>query len=501
MGDAPMLTAKATGSAPITIETGDAIMPAAETLPSLEDRTSVTALFSASYQQRGGFLDHAAPEFMHGALYNGPNQKPKVLWKSDKQPRKDHDAASWLTATEFEDVPAVLAAKAKQLAQLMRFSKRTVVYSGAGISAAVVGQAALSGQNKVGWTGAGTSAQPTPTHYALARLGRTNWIHGWVQQNHDGLPQKAGFPQERICEIHGSWYDPANPVVKYSGSLKAHECEWMEREAAEADLVLVMGTSLGGLNADQVATECASRAASGASLGSVIINLQQTEQDGKMSIKVSARTDDFLALLLRELGLELPDASQLPMMQRTAAGKSSGGGGGRRADAFPSTWSNVPLAALVPYDAKGARLPEGSTMPRMWLDLRPGAKVALSKYHNHQGAKQPNTIHIGARKGQKFNGKELLNIGRGIGAVVGRDDASCAFKLNIESAPIKLGLWWMEAAVRGGPELLPVVNSNPSFEDTVPPGSKGAPDEGIPKTGSQSAGSKLPTAKAARRRP
>merc|ERR1719240_758830 len=65
--------------------------------------------------------------------------------------------------------------------------------------------------------------------------------------------------EQAICEVHGSWYDPSNPVVKYSGSLKDAECEWMERETLHADLVLVMGTSLGGLFADQVATECATR--------------------------------------------------------------------------------------------------------------------------------------------------------------------------------------------------------------------------------------------------
>jgi NAD-dependent SIR2 family protein deacetylase len=76
-----------------------------------------------------------------------------------------------------------------------------------------------------------------------------------VQQNHDGLPQKAGFPQEKINEIHGSWYDPSNPVVKYSGTLHDKCYPWMEHDADTADLVLVLGTSLGGLNADQVATK------------------------------------------------------------------------------------------------------------------------------------------------------------------------------------------------------------------------------------------------------
>ena len=32
-------------------------------------------------------------------------------------------------------------------------------------------------------------------------------------------------------------------------------------------------------------------------------------------------------------------------------------------------------AALVPYDKDGVRLKEGSTEPRMWLDLSDGQKV------------------------------------------------------------------------------------------------------------------------------
>jgi NAD-dependent SIR2 family protein deacetylase len=254
---------------------------------------------------------------MHGRAYSGPirsSTKPKVLWKSSSKPRKDHDAASWLTATEFIDRDDVLRAKVAQLAALMRVSRHTVVYTGAGISASVVGQAALSGTNKVGWTGCKTAAMPTATHHALAALGRAGLIHGWVQQNHDGLPQKAGFPQERICEVHGSWFDPSNPVVKYSGSLKDHECEWMQREAAVADLVLVLGTSLGGLFADEVATSCAERSVAGGALGSAIINLQQTEQDGKMSLNLFSKSDDAMRLLLQALGLPaLPAKPEPPL--------------------------------------------------------------------------------------------------------------------------------------------------------------------------------------------
>ena len=73
------------------------------------------------------------PLFMRGTLYQGPIVPPRVLWKSDRKPRKDHDASDWLTATEFQDAPDVVMCKAKQLAALMRLSQRTVIYSGAGI--------------------------------------------------------------------------------------------------------------------------------------------------------------------------------------------------------------------------------------------------------------------------------------------------------------------------------------------------------------------------------
>merc|ERR1719375_1441868 len=185
-------------------------------------------------------------------------------------------------------------AKVKDLAQLIRISRKTVAYTGAGISASVIGQAALSGANKVGWKGNTRAAEPTFTHHALGFLGREGLLHGWVQQNHDGLPQKAGFPQERINEIHGSWYDPSNPVVKYSGTLHTRAAPWMEDDAEQADLVLVLGTSLSGLYADKVVKDTARRAARGEALGTVIVNLQQTPQDGSASLRLFGRSDGVL---------------------------------------------------------------------------------------------------------------------------------------------------------------------------------------------------------------
>jgi len=386
------------------------------------------------------FLQHGHPLFMHGRGYTGPRTAAKVTWKSDKPPRKDHDTPEWLTATEFEDTREVAVAKCRQLASLLRLSKKTVLYTGAGISASVIGQAALSGQNTVGWKPDKMKAKPTLTHHALGFLGRQGIVHSWVQQNHDGLPQKAGFPQECINEIHGSWYDPGNPVVKYSGTLHSRSCPWMENDAETADLVLVLGTSLGGLNADQVATGAADRSQlpQGA-LGTVCINLQQTAEDGKMTLRMFGRSDDLLPMLLHELGFPplRPAASHWPQESR----------------------------ALVPYDSKGKRLAEGA--PKMWLDLSDGMELRITAGHNIQGAKQPQYMHIGAKKPVEREGK-TLQPGPGLGCVKKRDDEAVAFMLNIEGAQMRLGLWWLDAAIRGAVEVLPIVNQNPVFEGSQP---------------------------------
>merc|ERR1711939_1101573 len=335
--------------------------------------------------QGKGFLSHDDPAFFHGRGYAGPLEAPGCTWASDKKPRNDHDAPEWLTASEFTDSPEVMRSKVKQLAELMRASRKTVIYSGAGISkGAGIGQAAR-GSGGVTKIANSQMAMPTPTHYALGALAKAGLIQGWVQQNHDGLPQKAGFPQEDINEIHGSWYDPSNPVVKYNGTLKEEQYPWMQEDAQTADLVLVLGTSLGGLNADQVATNPAHRSVDGDALGTVMINLQQTAQDGK----------------------------------RTTNGD------------------------------------------KMWLDLRDNAKIKLTPGHNVQGAQQPAYMHIGAKKPITLPSGAVRKNGPGHGSVIGRDDATCSLKLNIEGVVMTQGQWWIEAAMRGGPASLPVVNIKP----------------------------------------
>ena len=443
------------------------------------------------------FLKHSDPLFWHGRCPGfTATAPPPCIWRSTKAPREDHEQDWWLTASEFEDDAEITSAKVRQLATLLRMSRKTVLYTGAGISASVVGQAARSGTNTVGWKAVDKrKVPPTFTHRALGYLGRVGLVHSWIQQNHDGLPQKAGFPQEHLNEIHGSRYDPSNPVVKYSGSLHSRCYDWMERDAEGADLVLVLGTSLSGLNADEVATNAGHRSLEGGCLGTVCLNLQQTPQDGLMSLRLFGRSDNLLRLLLRELGLSAAELSEVAKPSKPL---------------WPAK-SRV----LVPYDAQGFRLPttpdegnegnedddsggggrgggggdrgrsgKGSRQRWMWLDLRDRQRVRLTKGHNVQGAKQPAYMHIGAKRDVKLKSGAIRRAcPEGKGTVLRRDESEAAFKVSIEGACMTLGIWWLDAALRGAVPQLPVVNCDPIYGF---PGDSGDDDDGDGAAGGSS---------------
>ena len=72
------------------------------------------------------------------------------------------------------------------------------------------------------------AARPTKAHYVITELIKKDHVKHWLQQNHDGLAQKSGCPMSKVNEIHGSWYDKSNPVVKMNQSLKTENYEQME---------------------------------------------------------------------------------------------------------------------------------------------------------------------------------------------------------------------------------------------------------------------------------
>merc|ERR1719481_635885 len=381
------------------------------------------------------FLDPEDPNFFHGRIY-GKSQPPapKVLWASSETPRHDHDAPEWLTATEYIESEDVLEDKVEWLIALLKISSKTVIYTGAGIStAAGVEQAArgVGGQKKK--IGCSTEAEPTLTHKAIAALQEAGLVHSWIQQNHDGLPQKAGYPQEDIVEIHGSWYDPSNPVVCYDGNLKQEYFQKMKEAADTADLVLVLGTSLSGLNSDRVAKDPAKRSLQGRSLGTVIINLQQTQQDGISSLRIFSQTDQVFTALLDKLGIPLQPEPVFPPRNK----------------------------ALIPYDRNGKL----SLTKSMYLDLSDNQKIILNPGHNCQGSKQGSLMHIGGSEAIRYR-DTVQQPGPGYGRVVSYSQAHQGWQLQVEGVPMLLGGWWLEAAVWGALEFVPVINYNPKVVNT-----------------------------------
>ena len=121
-------------------------------------------------------------------------------------------------------------------------------------------------------------AQPNPAHYAITELYKMGKLDCVITQNVDGLHQKAGVPDEKVIELHGSLRrvkcvncDRRYPIIEVAkrlgdgeegsicsecgGLLKAAtvsfgeppptaEIEEAEQHARNCDLFMLLGSSL-----------------------------------------------------------------------------------------------------------------------------------------------------------------------------------------------------------------------------------------------------------------
>ena len=111
----------------------------------------------------------------------------------------------------------------------------------------------------------------------------------------------------------------------------------MKKAEEEADLVIVIGTSLSGLNADKIAINPAKKSLSGKSLGTVIINMQQTMCDGSATLRIFTQADKFFEAIMTHLALDLNSVTR--------------------------NFGETRTKALVPYDKHGRK----SDDQFMWL--------------------------------------------------------------------------------------------------------------------------------------
>lgn len=355
----------------------------------------------------------------HGRLGDARWPLPKIVRVCNDEARPGYQTKR---AHEYLDAPEVLSAKVRMLADLVRRSRNLVAYTGAGLStAAGIRDYATKASHSVGkaterrrspW-----EAQPTLAHRALVALHKAGHLKHWVQQNHDGLPQKAGFPQADINEIHGAWYDPSNPVVPMSGTLRQDLIERMLEWEDRADLCLAMGTSMVGMNADRMAVSPAERQRRGqqGAFGTVIVALQQTQYDQLASLRIFATIDRVMELLAENLGLSLPPPPT------------------------PRPWANPPILTDLPYSLDGRR----DCCASLTLDLRPGRRLRVVRQPRWDEERWGETCEV-VEAAEVFaqEGHIMLLFGtRG----------------SADSVQRVLGRWWIEDAAKGLLETLPVV--------------------------------------------
>jgi NAD-dependent deacetylase len=170
------------------------------------------------------------------------------------------------------------------------------------------------------------TAEPNVGHRALVALERRGKLHALVTQNIDELHQRAGSSPEKVVEVHGSmrrvmcWEcgrrapmeealarvragenDPACPqcggiqksdTISFGQALVPEVIDRALRAAAEADLLLAIGTTL---QVQPVAGMVPIAARAGADI--VIVNDQPTAMDAIADVVVRAQIGAVLAAI------------------------------------------------------------------------------------------------------------------------------------------------------------------------------------------------------------
>jgi len=249
---------------------------------------------------------------------------------------------------EYFDEPDVLIEKVTQLAEFVRGSNHFVCYTGAGISTAS-GISDFRGPEGV-WTLKAkgikpkpsiskSEAKPTLTDMSLVALMNNNLLKFLVSQNCDGLHLKSGILPSQISELHGNTnveacagcgtvYYRSFPVrsLQNKQRLTGKRCEkcniplryttvafgqsmpdlcihQASVHSKKADLSLCLGTSM------RVQPACDLPVAGKKKNKNhklVIANLQKTPYDDDCAIRIFAKVDQVMELLMKLLNIPIP---------------------------------------------------------------------------------------------------------------------------------------------------------------------------------------------------
>lgn len=173
-------------------------------------------------------------------------------------------------------------------------------------------------------------AEPNRAHTALAGLARSGLVTSVITQNIDGLHQKAGTPEDRVIELHGTMFsvvcvscgdrspmagalaridageeDPACPrcggilksaTVMFGQPLDPDVFTRAGRAAAACDVFLAVGSTL---TVEPAASLCGVAVKAGAAL--VIVNRDPTPYDGLAAEVIREPIGEAVPRIARQL--------------------------------------------------------------------------------------------------------------------------------------------------------------------------------------------------------
>jgi len=252
---------------------------------------------------------------------------------------------------EHFDTEEELKKSAKHLAQLLRKTKHAVVFTGAGVST-LCGIPDFRGPNGV-WTLAAagekrtepvtnaTKAIPSLTHMALVELQSRGIVKFLISQNCDGLHRKSGIPPTSIAELHGNRNlercskcgkeylrdfdatasyifsvhdhrtgrkcvvcdgDLLDSIINFGDNLPQQQLDAAWSNTKQSDLFIVIGSSLTVAPASHMPEYVGKNPKANL----VICNLQNTPLDNLANIRIHARSDDLMKLVMQELEITVP---------------------------------------------------------------------------------------------------------------------------------------------------------------------------------------------------
>lgn len=187
-------------------------------------------------------------------------------------------------------------------------------------------------------------AIPSLTHMSLVELERQKLLKYLISQNTDGLHRRSGFPTNKLSELHGNSnlercascskeylrdfrVRTANGVHEHQTGRKCGVCGGVlqdtiinfgeslpqmpllqaEVNAEEADLCLAMGSSLTVTPAADFPKAVGLKGKKHKKARLVIVNLQATPLDNVCQLRINAKTDDVMRLVISKLNLQIPE--------------------------------------------------------------------------------------------------------------------------------------------------------------------------------------------------